>query len=371
MAKQIHQLVHTLSYGDAISSEVLSLRRCFQKMSFESEIFAINAHPRYKHLAYDYQDLPAGFSDQAILHYSLGSPLNEKFLSLDQARRTLIYHNLTPSHWFKSINPRIVADIERGMRELPQLCSVSDNVIADSRFNAGELHELGVTAQVLELPVDPQRWAEPANTGLNRLLKSDSCLHILHVGRIAPNKCIEDLLKTFYFLHHYLEKKSKLWLVGIDIDTELYSFALKRMCEEFDLQDAVIFTGPLVDSEIRALYENCSIYMCMSEHEGFCLPVLEAMHFGLPVIAYASSALPDTVGKGGILVREKRHAELAELVLEVAGSEPLRESLIRAGRERVGELSFANFEGRVEEIFGSEILKSAAGITAAPAAAHG
>lgn len=349
--RSIHQLVHTLSYGDAISGEVLALQRCFRARGCESEIYAIHVHPKLKGQAHDYRTLEKQFDGELLLHYSLGSPLNELYSGLTSARRSLVYHNLTPAHWFRSINPRITHDIEQGLRELPLLCAQSDRLIADSRFNAQELSDLGFSAEVLELPIDPARWSEPANEGIAALVRNDPGLHFLHVGRLAPNKCIEDIIKTFLFVKRHVARESTLWLVGIDTDTELYSFALKRLVRDFNLTDSVRFVGCMADSEVRALYENCSAYICMSEHEGFCLPVIEAMHFGLPVVAYASSALPDTVGSGGVLVREKRHPELAELLVMLAQPGELRRKVVDAGRARVASLSFEAFSQRVTSLF--------------------
>jgi glycosyltransferase involved in cell wall biosynthesis len=357
MPTPIHQLVHTLSYGDAISSEVLALQGCFRRLGVESEIFAINVHPRHQGKALQYEQFPETFTGQVVLHYSLGSPLNALYRRLSQARRSLIYHNITPARWFAGVNPRIVADIEQGLAELPELCQLSDCLIADSPFNAQELPAAKVPVQVLRLPVDPARWHEPRNQGIYDLLRAEPGPHILHVGRLAPNKCVEDIIKIFYFLHHSVEPTSKLWLVGIDIDTEIYSFALKRLVHELRLDGAVNFLGCLADSEVRALYEASSVYVCMSEHEGFCLPIVEAMHFGLPVVAYESSALADTVGSGGILVKEKRHAELAELVALLARDSGLRQRVQAAARERVAQLGFAGFENQVAQIFGTPVQK--------------
>jgi len=363
----IHQLVHTLSYGDAISGEVLGLQRCLREQGRESTIYAINVHPKYKGLAEDYRNFPKDFTGEVVLHYSLGSPLNDLYRSLNGAVRGLVYHNLTPARWFAGVNPRITEDIERGMRELPDLCRMTDRLIADSPFNAGELSQLGFEASVLELPIDPKRWEEPANPGIASMLQAQPGIHVLHVGRLAPNKCVEDIIKSFYFLHYHVNRNSWLWLVGIDIDTELYSFALKRLARELEVEQAVRFVGPMADAEVRALYENASVYMCMSEHEGFCLPLVEAMHFGLPVVAYASSAVPDTLGGAGVLVHEKRHAELGELLAEVATNAPLKSQLVQRGKERVLSLSYEKFAAQVAALFGT----SARGVGASRGAQFG
>jgi len=349
--REIHQLVHTLSYGDAISTEVLSLQRSFSRLGAKSEIFALHVHPKLKGQAKSLDQFPSDFEGEVILHYSLGSPLNALYASLTRAFRRLIYHNITPPFWFEGINPRIVRDIKSGLEELPGLLAQTDSIISDSTFNAEELARLGFKSEVLQLPVDPVRWQEPANPGIQNILSGDGKLHCLHVGRLAPNKCVEDIIRAFYFLHHHIERNSKLWLVGVDTDTELYSFSLRYLAQELGLDDAIEFVGCMSDCEVRALYENCTVYLCMSEHEGFCLPPLEAMHFGLPVIAYASSAVPETVGDGGVLIDRKDPALVAELVYRVATDQSLRNNLIIAGRSRVKQLSVERFEAQVEQMF--------------------
>jgi glycosyltransferase involved in cell wall biosynthesis len=351
MSVRIHQLVHTLSYGDAISGEVFALQRCLRAAGHESEIYAINVHPRYKGSARDYRELATTFDGEVVLHYSLGSPLNELYRELRCAVRTVIYHNITPARWFEGVNSRIVADIRAGLGDLEHICRISDRVLADSSFNAEELRALGIPVVVLELPIDPARWVEPANAGIRSLIDADPRLHLLHVGRLAPNKRIEDIIKIFYFLHHHVRPMSKLWIVGIDIDTELYSFALKRMVAELRLDGAVEFTGGMSDGEVRAFYESCSAYVCMSEHEGFCLPVVEAMHFGLPVVAYGAGAVPDTIDAGGIVVREKRFPELALLLDRLYRDGEFRGAVVAAGRDRAATLSYGRFTEEVGRLF--------------------
>lgn len=368
MDRQVHQLVHTLSYGDAISTEVLALRRCLRELGIASEIFAINTNPKYARETRDYRTFPREYRGEVVMHYSLGSPLNKLYQDLSTAQRTLIYHNLTPPRWFERVNPRVTADIEQGVRELPELCRISDRLLADSSFNAQELHTLGFEASVLPLMVDPGRWNIPSNQGIAHMLRQEGGIHLLHVGRLAPNKCVEDIIRIFYFVHHYLEKKSRLWLVGIDIDTELYSFALKRLVRELALEDVVQFVGCMADEEVKALYEQASAYVCMSEHEGFCLPVIEAMQFGLPVIAFSAAAVAETVASGGILVREKKHPEIAELVAKLVRDLPFRAEVVDAGRRRAADFSYERFAAQVASIYAPS-LGTEQGTSAAPVVA--
>ena len=140
-------------------------------------------------------------------------------------------------------------------------------------------------------------------------------------------------------------------MVGIDIDTELYSLELRRLVSRLGLKHSVEFVGSVADSELRAFYEFCDAYLCMSEHEGFCLPLAEAMYFGCPILAYASTAVPETLGGGGILVGKKEHAQIAELAHLLVSDDKLRDTVISAGRERAKLYSPEAFTKQFDEIF--------------------
>lgn len=358
--RPMHQLVHTLSYGDAISTEVLALQRALRALGHESEVFSINTHPRLKGAAIPYTELSGRANSDIILHYSLGSPLNDLYAGWNKGQRILVYHNITPARWYQSINARVAEDIERGVAELPRLCSLSDAIWADSPFNAQELRDTGYDAQVLDLLVDPARWSGARNEGLYGSVLSSPGTQVLHVGRIAPNKCLEDVIKSFYFLVKYVDPDARLRLVGIDTDTELYSFSLRELANYLNIGYAVEFVGGLADDEVRSMYEASDVYLCMSEHEGFCLPLIEAMHFELPIIAYAAGAVPNTLGDAGILVTEKRHAEIGQLLASVAAPGSLRDGLIARGRARVATFSYERFSARVEELLRAQSVSQRA-----------
>lgn len=348
------QLVHTLQYGDAISGEAVLLDRLASEQGKESKIFSLHAHELMSSFRRPFEELGSYLESQEtqpliVLHYSIGSPLNE-FFRRYSGPRAIVYHNLTPAHWFYPYNPRVVEDLKSGLEELPELLSLAELVIADSEYNARELRDLDCKDPVvLPLAIDQRKWDISANPGILRALRGHGGTNLLHVGRLAPNKCIEDILKVFYFYHHKFNRKSKLWLVGIDIDTEIYSFGLRRMVREFRLKDAVEFVGSVHDTELKAFYKESDIYLCMSEHEGFCLPLLEAMSFDLPVVAYSATAVPETVGDGGILLTEKLPLETAALVHEILSSNKYRDELRLRGRERVEQFSESKFSSLAAE----------------------
>ena len=355
---QVHQFVHTLNYGDAISGEALAIRRILQSTGISSEIYSVHAHEKLKDVAIDFREFDSMYQQALtdsedvliILHYSIASPLNDLFKTLENATRAIIYHNLTPVRWFLNHNSRVVADLRRGIAELPELANIADIVLADSDYNRQELVGYGATsAEVLPLLLDNEKWKIDANPGICGVLNGHGGKNFLHVGRLAPNKCIEDIIKAFYFYHHKINQDSRLWLVGMDIDTEIYSFELRRLVTELRLRDAVTFVGAVSDDELKAFYQESDGYLCMSEHEGFCVPLLEAMHFGLPIIAFDACAVGETLADAGILVAEKQPALIAELMELVVTDNELIEVLRAKGRIRVNEFDSEQFARQLRE----------------------
>lgn len=356
---KIHQFVHTLNYGDAISTEALVIQRILRGLFGDSKIYVLHCHQALKDFATDWQtfqtdinkEISSGDDTAIILHYSIGCPLNQLFVSQPNIKRILIYHNLTPTKWFTQCNFKVASDLSQGQEELPKILQQCDLVLADSEYNRKELETFGYPkARVLPLLLDNQKWKIAANEGIVKNLKSVLDVNILHVGRLAPNKCIEDIIKSFYFYHHKINKKSRLWIIGSSVDTEIYYFTLRRMVLGLHLKHAVFFVGTVADCELRAFYENCDLYVCMSEHEGFCLPLLEAMHFNLPVLAYNSSAVGETLGNAGALLAYKSPAETAEIMDIMIRDEEVRAEFIQRGRQRLTLYSESVFKNNFKNL---------------------
>ncbi len=351
---KIDQFVHTLQYGDAISGEALSIKRILEDLGHDSEIYSLNTHQKLLGIPRKMEDFKIEEKrDAIILHYSIGSSQNKIYAEISNAKKFIIYHNLTPEKWFSSYNFKVTSDLSQGKYELPSLLQLSDYCLADSNFNADELKSFGVeTPLVLPLLIDPKRWEAPANQGIVSALKatrtSTQGANILHVGRIAPNKCIDDIIKSFYFYHHKFDQTSRLWLVGHDIDTEIYSFELRQLVEELRLKGFVNFVGSVSDDELQGFYEASDIYLCMSEHEGFCVPLIEALHHGLPVIAFSSSAIPETLGSGGILLDEKDPLKTALIIKNLLSDTALRSSLKEIGQKQIEKFSVEIFTNNLK-----------------------
>jgi glycosyltransferase involved in cell wall biosynthesis len=223
-----------------------------------------------------------------------------------------------------------------GREELASLVPSVDLALADSEYNRRELADLGFRRTgVLPLFIDFLKYAAPSNDFVRRLYR-DGRANILFVGRIAPNKKIEDLIKVAFYYKKYISPLVRLTVVGKTSSLPKYFESLVRMADKFYLKpEEIVFTGHVPDAEMFALYRASDVFLSMSEHEGFCLPLVESMVFDLPIVAYDAAAVPFTLDGAGVLVGTKRPDRVAELVARVAGDEDLRRRIIEGQRRRL------------------------------------
>ncbi len=334
-APRVDQALPNFSYGDAIGNHALALREMLRRGGAPSEIFALATHPRLRGEARAWREYAAHDrpGNVCLFHFSIGTSLARVFVRL-RARRVLIYHNITPAEYARGVNRRMERECRMGREQLRTLVRGTDLAIGDSSYNRRELEELGFArTAVLPVIVDFASHArQPAVPGLLRRWR-DGRVNVLHVGRLAPNKRLEDVLRCFD-VYRRVNPASRLLLVGTDAGLENYAEALRALVRRLGTPE-VHFLGHVDFRELCTLYRLADVYVSMSEHEGFCVPLLEAMHFGVPVVAFAAGAVPETLGGAGLLVREKRFEEIAELVHLAATDEPLRSRLVMAGRERL------------------------------------
>jgi glycosyltransferase involved in cell wall biosynthesis len=330
----VHQLVPNYGLGDAISNHARALRSLLRAWGHSSEIYFQHVDDR---LAADaqfyarYREVSRP-ENVVVLHFSIGSEVTSFFAGLPD-RRVLVYHNITPAEYFVGVNARIADRCRRGRMELKRLRGVTDLALGVSEFNRQELQATGFRRTgVLPILIDWASYAVPPVARLEAAYRRGT--NLLFVGRVAPNKRIEDLVKTYYF-YRKLDPDSRLLVVGTAIDTENYLAACQKLAAELAVLDGVVFTGPVSQAELVTYFRLASVYLCLSEHEGFCVPLLEAMHFGVPVIAYGAAGVPGTLGAAGILVREKDFAALAELIHRVVSEPALREAIVAGQRDRL------------------------------------
>jgi len=333
----LHQLVAGFANGDAISNEARVLQKLFRSWGCASEIYCEHKRtlPELRPLARDLARAPAeiGPDDVALLHLSIGSPANELLPTL-AGRKVVLYHNITPPAFFRGFNEEIRHHLERGRQQACALAGKVDRALAVSRFNADELVAVGFRdVGVVPLFLDREHWGvAPQRRALAQY--DDGKLNVLFVGRCAPNKRLEDLLAAFHYLQRYHEPRSRLLHVGSVAGLERYHALLRAKAVELKLRD-VVFAGSVRQDELNACYRASHVFLCMSEHEGFCIPLLEAMAHRVPVLAYAAAAVPETLDGAGVLFREKRHDLVAEMIVRLARDAALRAAVLRAQDERL------------------------------------
>jgi len=314
----------------------------------ETNIYAVNIHPKMAALAKEAHLCP--LDKPVIYHMAIGCHLAydiPKFTST----KIMYYHNITPSHFFSGYDPNAEKLCDDGRNELVFLKDHFDYSFADSEYNRAELVELGYKNTVVTpLIIDYEDYKNEPNREIVERYSSDDFTNILFVGRIAPNKKQEDIIKVFYYYKKFINPKSRLFLVGSYNGMEKYYSELVGLVNALDLDD-VIFTGHIPFDSILAYYHSADLFLCMSEHEGFCVPIVEAMYFDLPIIAYHSSAVVTTLGNGGFLVTQKDYKSIAELIDIVLKDRHICDRLAHNRKLRLQELSTE----RAEQIFFEQI----------------
>ncbi len=330
----VHQMVPDLAYGDAIGNEVLAMQKALRAWGFESDIFAAHLDPRLAGRAepaeaYARQARP---DDVVLFHFSIGHPLADLVPGLP-GRKVLRYHNITPARFLEGVSSQAAQRARMGREQLPRLASGVDLGLGVSAYNCAELTEAGCP-RVAEVPI-LKDWASlraaPDPLVLGRFTGTRA--NLLHVGRIAPNKRIEDLIKTQHFLSRLLPGV-RLLLVGGGAYRTAYGRGLRELVRELGTP-GVYFSGHIPDSALTAYYQVADLYLCMSEHEGFCVPLVEAMHFGLPIVARAEAGVPGTLADGGVLLPDGDPLLAAETCAAILGDQGMRPGLAAAARDRL------------------------------------
>jgi glycosyltransferase involved in cell wall biosynthesis len=358
----IHQLLPSFSIGDAIGHHVIAIRRVLREWGRASTVYADFVHESLASMARPTSDLLSGATagDTVLFHFSLGKDAVQAYTAFP-GRRILVYHNVTPAEYFEGVNSRIARQCREGRETLGELAAWTDLALGVSEFNRRELEAAGFRKTgTLPIPVDAGSLGGRADASVLRRFGGGKA-NLFHVGRLAPNKKIEDLLKVFYF-YRKVRPESRLIIAGTDCDTESYALALRELAEALHLQD-VFFLGRVSGAELNACYRLASAYVSMSEHEGFCVPLVEAMASGVPVVAFAAGGVPETVADGGLLIAEKKYPEIALLIDRVVADRGFNRELIDIGRRRAAAFSMDSFRKKLAELLREESEMSAGGGT--------
>lgn len=336
----INQLLPAMSYGDAVSNSALNMKKTMEMAGIESRIYAEHIHPKLSNIVQPARNIPK--DKPVIYHLAIGCDLAYEIPKFTD-KRMLLYHNITPSHYFRGYDEQSGDLCDKGRDELIFLKDYIDIAFADSKYNESELIDVGYTnTHVTPIIINYEDYEGTYNKELlNRLRQSKSGTDLLFVGRLAPNKKQEDIIKTFYFYKKYFDVNARLFLVGSYTRMERYYEQLQGLVKQLGIKDVYI-TGHVPFNDILTYYKNADIFVNMSEHEGFCVPILEAMKFEIPIISYKEAAVPETMGNGGLLFLEKDYKSIASLIKVVADDKLLQEKLLSNQKDRLEYFSKVN-----------------------------
>jgi glycosyltransferase involved in cell wall biosynthesis len=342
----VNQWVPAAHKGDAIGDSARRVRGGLRELGHESEIFALTVDDELRDDIRRFGDPAAPRGDITIFHFALPSPMTEAFARLPRGR-VLQYHNVTPPHFFAPYEPGVFRLAALGRQELATLAGRTDAALGDSEYNRRELEALGFSnTGVFPIAIDFDRiTGAPRQPALERVL-SDDLSNFLFVGRIVPNKKIEDVIRLAEHYKRYVDTEYRFIFVGRTDGIPRYYDMIRALVAEYQMPaDRFIFTGPVPDNDLATYYRTARVYLSLSEHEGFCVPILEAMSVDVPVLAYASTAVPDTLGGAGVQFAPKDLEYAAELLGELAYDDKLRARVIDGQRRRIQDFGDARLRG--------------------------
>jgi L-malate glycosyltransferase len=350
----VHQFVPALLPRDATGDHTRALRDAFRAAGWQSDIYVEAAHDELQHEATYFERYPERARPGDVLLYQLGtsSPVAE-FLQGRPEPLVLDYHNVTPESFYEGWEAHTTEKVALARRQVAELAPRAVLGIADSAFNAEELRRLGCpTTVVIPILVDLESGGDPDPAELARLgaAHGDATV-ILFVGRISPNKSHERLVEALWIYRHLYDPDARLHLVGPAVTPD-YADAVFAFARELGLSAAVRHGEGLTAAELSAWYEDADVFVCLSEHEGFCIPLLEAMRAGTPIVALDAGAVGETLADAGILLRTARPGTVAAAVDRVRRDPVLAGRLVEAGTRRLGDFAASATIGRFVDVLG-------------------
>lgn len=362
----VHQILATLGYGDAIGNEVLGIRRALQAAGYASEIIVETADPRLEHLTVDYRDMvgEVGPDDLLIHHFSIGSRASRTAFALP-SRMMLIYHNITPPEYFLGVHHGLVRQCYEGRRELLPYRSRCELALGDSDFNRRELEALGFPrTDVLPVVPDFTHLEVPPDPRIFDAF-DDDWTNVLFVGRLIPNKRPDNLIRFVHAYRTLYDRRTRLILAGSYGGFERYYAQLQRLVATLGVDDVHVL-GQVSNEELTALYDVADLFLCASEHEGFCVPLMEAFHKRVPVMALAAAAVPETMDGGGVLYDTTDPARVAALMASTLQQAATSDAILESQDAALARLVGRDFAGLVRSFVDQAFALPRAGAPVAP-----
>lgn len=348
----VHQFATSLSYGDAISDEMLEIQRSLRERGYTSEIFIRFYEPRMAKHIHDFKEYKTFSSPDNIVvfHFSIGSPVSKMFFRIPD-KKIMIYHNITPYSFFLDYHRILTRECYKGRLEIKLFVDKVDLALGDSEYNRKELEQFGYrNTGTLPLLLNLDRFDSPGDPVVQRIYNNGKWT-VLFVGRVIPNKKFEDVIKVFTLYKRFFNPNSQLILAGDYRGMERYYFALQELLDRLEIQD-VHLTGHVDFQELVSYFKLADVYLSMSEHEGFGVPLLEAFQNRIPVVAYNAGAVEETMNGGGILLSAKEYLKTAVLLDRICNDRAFKNEIVthqllalkKYSRENVSRILMSHIE---------------------------
>jgi glycosyltransferase involved in cell wall biosynthesis len=347
----INQWVPAAHRGDAIGDSARRVRDLLRDAGHESDLYALTMDDDLRDDVRPFADPQSKLGDVTIFHYALPSPMTDEFSRLSRGR-VLQYHNVTPASFFAPYDSGLSRLAVLGRQELASLVGRVELALGDSEYNRRELEQLGfATTAVMPIAVNTARLTDaPPVPALDEIL-DDGLVNFLFVGRLAPNKRIEDHIRLGELYKRYVDAYYRFVFVGRYDGVPRYYAMVRALLTEYEMPpERFLFIGPVPDAELAAYYRSASVYISLSEHEGFCAPLVEAMAMEVPVLAYASTAVPDTLGGAGVQFSPKDLEYAAELLGILAFDEQVRDPILEGQRQRLAHFGDTALRQRLDAL---------------------
>ena len=347
----INQWVPAAHRGDAVGDSARAVRDLLRARGHHSDVFALTIDDDLVNEVRPFADTAARRGDITILHFAVPSPMSEALSELPGGR-VIQYHNITPAHFFAPYDPHIFRMATLGRQELGRLVGRVDLALGDSEYNRQELEELGFEqTAVCPIVVDIKRIQQSEPCPALEAILDDGLTNILFVGRIAPNKRIEDHIRLAEHYKRYVDTDYRFIFVGRTNAVPAYYATIRALMLQYEMpSDRFLFVGPVPDAELAVYYRTASAYVSLSEHEGFCVPLVEAMAADLPILAYGATAVPETLGGAGLCFTPKDLEWAAELLGMVVYDDVLRSDVISHQRRRLSDFCVATVEQALDSM---------------------
>lgn len=347
-APRIIQLVSSLNFGDAVGNDALAIKHMLEGAGYATAIFTFAVHPKIKEEnVYNIDLLPELTEDDIIIYHYASEDGFQKLIEETAAKVVLRYHNVTPPEFFHGYDEKAETITRKGLAQIKSMKDAIDYGMVDSEQNKKDLEQMGYECpiSVVSILIPFKDYEQQPDLDVVNGY-SDGNTNIVFVGRIVPNKKFEDVIACFAAYKKKYDPAARLFLVGNYQETDAYYQHLQEYIKECGVEN-VIFPGHIAFRTILAYYKIADLFLCMSEHEGFCVPLVEAMFFETPIVAYASTAIPGTLGGSGVLVETKEPETVAETMNHMMQDAEYRSEILKKQNERLKDFAYESIRGQI------------------------